>query len=234
MSKIWVTRPGAIGQALCRRLEAIGHQPFLASPIEIIPISLTADQRAILQKGDFVVFVSPNAVEYYPANISQQGKIAAIGEATAQALQACHFSVDIIPQWFSTEGLLQTESFQSIQDKTIVIAKGQGGRQALVHNLRHRGAIVYEIPLYKREPKQHCFSQAYYLGSDWLVVTSQSILKNLWRLTPTDQQPLLQKIPLLVSSQRLVDTAHQLGFQTIKQSQGAHRLAIVEFFKYYE
>lgn len=234
MTIIWVTRPGLIGHALCQKLEALGYQTWQASPIEIQPLSVYQDSLKRIAGADWLIFVSPNAVDYYPGPINTQAQLAVIGEATCQALQSYNYSVNLIPQSFSSEGLLQTSAFQSsaLKGQNVVIIKGEGGRQELASTLKQRGARVSEVSCYRRQQKSQVLSSDYYINSDWLVVTSQSILQSLWQLTPYDQQSNLQCLPLLVSSQRLVSKAKSMGFQTIYQCDNAHRQAIVDFFYY--
>lgn len=232
MTMIWVTRPGSMGQALCRRLEVLGYQTRQASPINIQQVPVTTCQRQQLAYADWLVFVSPNAVDYYPEPIARQAQIAVVGKATCQNLQAYHYSVDVTPSSFSSDGLLQTAPFQqdSIQGQQVIIVKGQGGRQEWINTLKQRGAHVSELVCYRRQVKSDYFPADYYQQSDWLIVTSSSILQALWQLTPQDQRDHLQQLQLLVSSQRLLDDAKARGFANIYRCNSAHRDDIVNFF----
>lgn len=232
MTMIWVTRPGSMGQALCQRLEVLGCQTRQASPINIQQVPVTACQRQQLAYADWLIFVSPNAVDYYPEPIARQAKIAVVGEATCQNLQAYHYSVDVTPSSFSSDGLLQTAPFQqdSIQGQQVIIVKGQGGRQEWINTLKQRGAQVSELVCYRRQVKSDYFPADYYQQSNWLIVTSSSILDALCQLTPQGQQSCLQQLQLVVSSQRLADEATALGFVNIHQCDSAHRDDIAKFF----
>lgn len=229
---IWVTRPGSMGQVLCRRLEALGYQTRQASPIDIKKVPVTFEKRQQLAQADRLIFISPNAVDYYPGSIPNHVSIAVVGEATCQALQAYQYSVDVTPASFSSEGLLQTVAFQqdAIQGQQVVIVKGQGGRGDLADALKQRGAYISELVCYQRQPKSNYFPADYYQQSQWVIVTSSSILQALWQLTPQDQRDHLQQLQLLVSSQRLADEATAMGFINIYQCSSAHRDDIERFF----
>lgn len=104
----------------------------------------------------------------------------------------------------------------------ILILKGEGGRDFLIPNLQKLGAWVDSIDLYKRKkPKLSATQVSSLFKKDLfaLVINSQTALENLkyfmQRAKNTDSF-----VPnLLVSSERLVIKAGNLGFKNIINTQ---------------
>ena len=229
---IWITRPGSMGQALCQRLEALGYQTRQASPIDIVPLTVNSSKLEQLRQANWLIFISPNAVDYYPGVIPKQARLAVVGEATAQTLKAYNYSVDLIPVSYSSDGLLQAISAYTMQNQRVVIVKGEGGQPKLHKRIDEFGAQAAEVAVYKRQQKSTYFPAIYYQSADWVVVTSQSILQSLYRLTPSEQLEQLFGIPLLVSSEKIFHLAAEMKFQFIKVCDSAHRDDIEAFFTY--
>ena len=110
-----------------------------------------------LDKFQWVVFISANAVNF--ALKANNGKIdrlktvrfAAMGRATAQALEAAGLTVDVVPeQGYTSEALLAMPQMQQVKGQACLIVRGEGGREELANTLRSRGADVHYLEVYKR------------------------------------------------------------------------------------
>jgi uroporphyrinogen-III synthase len=112
---------------------------FLFPAINIVgrDIDEIGRELAEMPEPDIVIFVSGNAVAYGLAAVKRKNaKIAVVGPATRAAIESMGVNVDIFPQdGFDSEHLLQHEAFQAVQDKSIVIVRGQSGRELLADTL---------------------------------------------------------------------------------------------------
>ncbi|PID46303.1 MAG: uroporphyrinogen III synthase [Proteobacteria bacterium] len=213
---IVITRPAHQASAISQRLQERGAHvvrfPLLdiAEPMDVVRCH---QQLSTLSRYDYLIFTSPNAVEYafakLPEALPPSLNIAAVGKKTAEAL-ACHgVSVSIVPdRLFNSEALLACPAFQSVRHQSIAIIRGEGGRELLRDTLRQRGAVVNCIEVYRRvcpvddlSPLTAIHQQA---GIDLIVLTSVESLYHLFRLGAGLRW--LNETPLLVGSERI---AHQ-------------------------
>ena len=112
---------------------------------------------------DWLIFSSVSGVEVFLERARQLGllkpladrsefpKIGAIGPATARKVQQYGYPVDLIPQVFQAEGLL--EDFLSLHDQDIaglkiLLPRASRAREILPRQLRQRGAKVVMVPVY--------------------------------------------------------------------------------------
>jgi uroporphyrinogen-III synthase len=155
-----VTRPRAAAEALAAPLEREGARvwqlPALAIE-DIEPNAAAARILATLAQFDMAIFVSANAVEKglaaarrfgpWPAAIT----VAAIGEATAQALRNSGIGPVISPaERHDSEALLALAPLQVVKGQNIVVFRGEGGREHLKEALEARGARVEYAECYRR------------------------------------------------------------------------------------
>ena len=223
-TNILVTRPAHQAKGLCELIESHQGTPILFPCIEIIPIS---DQKSVrteiqsLHQSDLVIFTSPNSVLFsknlIDASLAQQLTIIAIGPGTKKELEAAGFTVHHIPEKsFNSEGLLALDVTQNIKDKHITIVRGKGGRELLAKTLSERGAILNHVIVYERiKPNidpSHIINQLQNRQIDIIIATSNEGLNNLVELIGPKAQTQLQRTPLLVVSQRLLQQVEELGF----------------------
>jgi uroporphyrinogen-III synthase len=126
-----VTRPARQAGPFVAMLREAGADPILLPAIEIEPIELDAASRAKLVPDDFdwTVYTSANAVQWSVQQLPRPARthVAAIGHATARALDEHGVRVDAVPQGASeSEGLLALGSFADLRGQRILIVKGAG------------------------------------------------------------------------------------------------------------
>jgi uroporphyrinogen-III synthase len=241
---VLVTRPAPQGAMLCEEITALGGYAVYFPTIAIIPCqnaNLLREQIAHLQQYDWLIFVSRQAVAYsiqlirehwpiLPANI----KFAAIGEGTAEALQAAGLREVVYPldEWTS-EGLLKLADFQQITGQQVALVKGLGGREILAETLTARGAKITQLITYQRSlPIYNDISE--YLDLlrqkkiDIIVCTSGESLHNLIKIIGVANQALLFNVLLVVVSSRLVEIAKNAGFKHIFLAANAGHKAIID------
>ena len=222
------TRPAQQAGSLSDAITHVGGNVIEFPVIEIQPIAGDSGHShwfSALEQSDLAIFISANAVEtglniiggadHWPSQVA----IAAVGRATAEKIQSCGLTVDLVaPEPFNSEALLTVPKLQEIQNKKIVIFRGEGGRELLAQTLRERGAEVVYAECYRRVKPDSDPSLLYRCWAERcrmiIVVTSNEGLQNLVEMVDNEHQPLLLSSTVLVVSERANQLANELGFKT--------------------
>jgi len=226
-----VTRPARQAAGLAAQLAALGATPIVFPAIVILPPpDRTHLDRvhAALDRYDFAVFVSANAVEYgvpgperWPATL----RAFAPGPGTAAALAATGIRDVTIPATsFDSEGLLALPAFAQPAGKRVVIFRGEGGRDVLGDTLRARGAAVEYVDCYRRAAPQSGaagLAEALRDGrAHALTFTSSEGIDNLWALLDADARVRMQSLPAFVPHPRIAAHARDLGLTAVATEGG--------------
>lgn len=190
---ILVTRPTPQASELIETIEALGGVAIGFPVIEIVPLdaAVIAADACMLQRPDIVIFVSRNAVLYghtYAAN----AVVAAVGPATAAALDASGLSADIKPtSGFDSEHLLAEPDLINVDGKVVRIVRGNDGRELLAETLRERGAQVEYLSVYTRRVPEYSGAELHALETRWrkgeidvVLALSVESVRNLAALLP--------------------------------------------------
>ena len=212
--KVLVTRPAAQAQRLCDGIQRLGGEPVALPLLEIEP--LHPSHLPDLAVFGVLIFVSANAVRYgldsllpLPAGMS----VGAIGRATAEHLAAAGVRADLVPTRYDSEGLLALPGMQHLHGKSVLIVRGQGGRETLAESLRARGAQVAYLEVYRRVcPVWDAAAVQNALGTDIISVTSAEAVENLAQLARQPGAERLWAKPLMVYHERIAGRARELGF----------------------
>lgn len=222
-----VTRPAHQAQALVRLIEAAGGEAVLLPTIEITePADPAALEEALaaLAHTAFAIFISPNAVEHGLARLRAHGgwpaglRFAAVGEGTARALRAAGATDIIAPAGrFDSEALLALLPAGLVRGRTILLFRGEGGREQLAAALGARGAQVVPAVCYRRvlpaAPAAEALGRIRRGEIDVITATSSEGLRNLLVLAGEPAHARLLATPLVVVSERQAQAARALGFQ---------------------
>jgi uroporphyrinogen III methyltransferase/synthase len=158
-----VTRPREQAASLAEPLAALGADVLLAPTIRIVPRAVD-DQivRAVVSDlADYrlVVFTSVNAVQVFLGYFTELGApvsslgaatIAAIGPATAAALDLEGVACDVVADDAVQEGLLAAfaEAAVPVAGARVLIPRAREARDVLPDTLRAQGALVDVLPVY--------------------------------------------------------------------------------------
>ncbi len=155
-----ITRPSAAAGPLAAALELEGARVFLFPALSIEEIALSPASEAALASlpaAALAIFVSANAAERGLAVARQYlpwpcaVAVAAIGEATAQALRNAGVGSVISPtERHDSEALLELPRLQAVRGENIIVFRGEGGRERLKEALEERGASVSYVECYRR------------------------------------------------------------------------------------
>jgi uroporphyrinogen-III synthase len=210
---VLVTRPAGQAGELVAAIEAAGGHAIVFPVIEIAPRSPQAIEadRAGLADPDIIIFISRNAVEHGLA-WSGDGALAAVGPATAAAIEASARVVDIRPaSGFDSESLLQEPALRDVGGKTVRIIRGNGGRELLATTLRERGANVDYLEVYRRCTPDYTEQEIANIERQIecgeigaVVVMSVESLGNLLSLLPESGHRALAKTRLVTPASRVL------------------------------
>jgi uroporphyrinogen III methyltransferase / synthase len=192
--KIVVTRTREQAGELSRALTDLG-----ADVIELPTIRIEhpddklgfAEMVTHAHEYDWLVFTSPNGVErffdaffatYEDARSLGNPRIAAIGAGTAAKIREYRFAVDLIPERFVAEGLIEAFKKDSVENLTMLWVKAAESRDVVGDGLEKLGAIVDECIAYKTVPETEDPTGARARfeeeGADMITFTSSSTVEH--------------------------------------------------------
>lgn len=155
---VLVTRPERQAGALCRLFESQGAAVYRLPALNIVEHPQRRERLALLRDQpdpDLIIFTSANAVRFGEPALAQRRdlQLAAIGPATARALNQAGYRISLVPaQGFDSESLLALPRLQNLAGMRVLLVKGEGGRDLLERALRARGAEVRSLAVYQRCP----------------------------------------------------------------------------------
>lgn len=216
-----VTRPEHQAGPLMAALEQQGAEPFgfPALAIEAEPDDKEIQQGAAeAATADWLVFVSPNAVEHGLHRIKQAGgpsadtKIATVGQSTAEALHRAGVAEIFFPRYGTTsEDLLRETPLGTVTSARVVIVRGRGGRQHLAEALREKSAQVSFLEVYRRKcpdtDPQPLLAAAERGELQIVIVTSGEVLGNFLILIGDRGQQWLRQAGAVVIGDRVAALA---------------------------
>lgn len=161
--RIAITRPREQAAALADRLAALGASVILLPAIRIAPLEDPAALDAAiarLRSYDWLIFTSVNGAHAMAERLAALGRgwaerglarVAAIGPATAQALAEAGVTVDLTPDEYVAEGIL--DGLGLVAGQRMLLARADIARRSLADGLRLRGAEVDEVAAYRTIPQ---------------------------------------------------------------------------------
>ena len=199
-----VTRAAAQAERFIQLLEAAGAR-VLAAPAIVIgpPPSWEPLDAALDALGSFtwVIFTSVNGVAMVDRRLSSRRlawaalagrRVAAIGPATADALAEHGVRVDLVPEEYRAEGLLERLRGVVTPADRVLLPRAAQTRDVLVTGLRHLGAQVTEVPAYatrRAEGGAARLREALAAGTiDAVTFTSSSTARNFAELFTEDER----------------------------------------------
>ncbi len=215
---VLVTRPVLQAEGLCQRIESLG-----GTTLRLPALHIEAQQAIIPDtRYDLLIFISSNAVQHGQAILKTQpqARIAAVGSATAQALQSLGHAIDVAPEQASSSETLLAHPLLLTPPPNVLIVRGNGGRELLRETLIARGSKVDVVEPYRRVAAQPDAQQLDTLRQqlqtdalDVISVTSVDILQALDGMFDADMRPLAHACVLLAGSTRIAGAARAAGWQ---------------------
>ena len=225
--RIVVTRPVEQAMSLIRSLERLGAEVVQLPVIAVAPVrDLAPLDRALrrLESFDWVVFGSANAVRVTFARYAELGldpevwtriRVAAVGEATAQAIRERGAPVNLVPDRTEATGVVEELGKLGVTGKAILIPQAREGRPELEKGLQRHGAEVARVDVYESRihwPPQSAVQELARRGWDGTTFTSPSTVRNFARVAESAGVDA-QAAPAFCIGEVTAGEARALGFR---------------------
>jgi len=176
----------------------LGANVIIFPTLDILPPSSWKEFDAVLlsnQKINFIIFTSSHSAKMFKKRCFELNvmpdykdiKVVAVGNKTASACEKEGISVNIIPNKFSAEGVLNELSKFNLREKTIFIPRSEIGREELPEGLKRLGAVIKTAPVYNvSTPTKEKISEYIYRlengKPDLFIFTSPSTFENFIKI----------------------------------------------------
>lgn len=158
MSKpvVAITRPKDRAKKACEIVEKLGGSAVLAPTLDLKPVNSDSLKMLVSKKDalDWIIFTSPTTIhslnEFYPDFLKNLDcRLAVIGNKTGKLAEKNGLAVDLMPEDFTAEGLIEEFRKQNITGKTIGIPRTASARPVLPEELEKLGNEVILAEAYK-------------------------------------------------------------------------------------
>jgi uroporphyrinogen III methyltransferase/synthase len=232
--RVLVTRAREQAGGAAALLRERGADPVVVPTIEIDPPSdpsaMIDAVQAMAERYDWVVLTSANGVDRLWAEIRRQGKdarvlgnakIAAIGPATATALERCGLTADIVAKEHRGEALAEEvlAAMTAMPAKRrVLVARAEVARDVVPDTLRAAGCDVDVVSVYKTRspprPLLEALSSLLEGGEiDAVTFTSSSTVEHLCDALEARAIPLLAKTTVASIGPITTETAKKRGIR---------------------
>ncbi|SCC14712.1 uroporphyrinogen-III synthase [Gilliamella intestini] len=225
---IYVTRPSPEGEELAKQLNLANLSATHLPLFDILPGAELVDleqQLNHLLPSDIVIALSPqviHSIKIHLPNLSFPANrhYFAIGKKTAELLSKLTTTRVNYPKQENSEGLLGLLKSTILTHRTVLILRGNSGRNLLTNTLITQQAQVKILECYYRKPITYCDNiLANNIKNQIIIITS---VEHLMRLEIYCQIQHKQQAKLIVTSGRIFKKAQQLNWQNILQIAGAN------------
>ncbi|MFC2630850.1 MAG: uroporphyrinogen-III synthase, partial [Porphyromonas sp.] len=229
--KVIVTRARHQASVLQEALEEKGAEAYLLPTIQLTPNEEVKTELETtlesLPSYDWILFTSPNAVEFFFSALRQRGKdsrhlapcqIGALGPMTAEALSAYGITADFVPREYYAkvfaEEFIQRAKLTPV--KRILLPNSALASDDLSELLSEAGIACHRLPLYQNTPISYTASELEEAldSADYLTACSSSAIHHLVSLLRVHQlEHLLKALPLAVLGEQTAEAARSYGIE---------------------
>ncbi|WP_405289632.1 uroporphyrinogen-III synthase [Methanobrevibacter sp.] len=158
MSKpvVAITRPKDRAKKACEIVEKLGGEAILAPTLDLEPVNTESLKNLVARKDDldWIIFTSPTTIvslnKFYPDFLKTlECKLAVIGNKTGKLAEKQGLEVDLMPEEFTAEGLIEEFKNQKITGQTIGIPRTASARPILPQELEKLGNEIILAEAYK-------------------------------------------------------------------------------------
>lgn len=232
-ASVILTRPTGSAVSLTMAVRRMGGLPVSLPGLTLAPAAdpaIVQEQLVAAQSADIVLFTSPAAVRFAWRLVPKLAflrhtKVGAVGAGTAAALTPRGVGVALVPDRPDSSGLLASPALAQVNGHQIAVIGAPGGRNLIVPTLRHRGAIVERIDVYRRcAPRwtRHRLAALEAAPRPWLLLfSSAEALSHVATALPQSLALALRRSETIVSSARLAVLAQEHGFPHIHLARSA-------------
>jgi uroporphyrinogen III methyltransferase/synthase len=193
--RVVVTRAQGQAAQLASSLRELGAEAIELPTIAIHPpCDYGPLDRAIaeLASYDWLIFTSANGVRSFLERLDSsdrdlralRARICAIGPATRRALEQLHLKIDLMPEEYVAESLVEAFAQQDLAGKRILLPRAAVARDLVPRGLSALGAHIDVVEAYRTVTPDDARARAAAIFSevpkpDWVTFTSSSTVRNL-------------------------------------------------------
>ncbi|MDO5811398.1 MAG: uroporphyrinogen-III synthase [Methanobrevibacter sp.] len=151
-----ITRPKDRAKKACEIVEKLGGSAILAPTLDLEPVNSESLKYLVSKKEelDWIIFTSPTTIvslnKFYPDFIKTLNcKLAVIGNKTGRLAEKNGLTVDLMPEDFTAEGLIEEFKKRGITNQTIGIPRTASARPILPEELEKLGNEIILAEAYK-------------------------------------------------------------------------------------
>lgn len=224
---IVVTRAREQASDSAALLASRGARVIQFPTIKIVPMpDYTELDEAVshLSRYGWVVFTSVNGVRFFRERLTALGldarafgsvKVAAIGPATAKAVEAMGIRPDLVPSSYVAEGVAQAMLDLGMKGQHVLLPRASEARDVLPEALRKAGAEVEVIAAYKNVPSdehREKVMEALEAGTlDCVTFGSSSTVRNFLASIPLEELKKHPGVRFAAIGPVTADTMRNLG-----------------------
>jgi uroporphyrinogen III methyltransferase/synthase len=156
---IVITRTIEQSRESAAALTNLGANVIIIPTLEIVPPSDWSKFDSVVahpERLDFIIFTSVHSVQMFSKRCQEIGalinynriKVVAVGNKTSSYCHKNNIGVNIVPEKFSAEGVIEALSKYNLKNKVVFIPRSAIGREELPMGLKDLGAIIKSVPVY--------------------------------------------------------------------------------------
>jgi uroporphyrinogen III methyltransferase/synthase len=230
---IVVTREKAHAIDTIKKIEKLGGNVISFPTIKLEEITPNKElEEAIknISKYSYIVFTSVTGVDIFFKKLLELEdirtlagiKIAAVGIKTANAIRKYGIIVDIIPEEFVAEDLIDKLKEVLTREDKVLIPRAKLGRQELVEELG-KFSLVDELVIYdtvkSKESKDEIINAIEDLNSYYLLFTSSSTFANFVEILGNNSKIILDKGKIISIGPITTKTIEDEGYVVYRQAE---------------
>jgi uroporphyrinogen III methyltransferase/synthase len=223
MTAILVTRPAPQAAGLSDLLRGRGIGAVEVPAVEIDTATCAGELDRMLDRldgVDWLIVTSANGAEAVAArlhaghrSLPASLRVAAVGPASAGALERAGIGVDHVPARHLTVAI--ADGLGNLGGRRVVLARADAATPALRKALQARGAEVREVVAYRTvegpPASRDRMRAALRRPLDGIAFTSGSTVRGLLRLAGTLERPIIRALPAYCIGPVTADVARRSG-----------------------
>ncbi len=222
-----ITRAEDQADSMFELLQESGAEPVSFPVIQTVaPESWDPFDQALSRISEYhgLIFTSVNGVKFFMRRLKETDqdirdlkgvRIYTIGPKTEEALRAFGIRVDVVPQDFVAESLIESLTGEGVKGKRFLIPRAKIAREILPDQLLDMGAEVDVVPAYQTVAptrKNEDFERRLKDGAiDIITFTSSSTVTNFLERIGPELRPYLKNVTIACIGPITADTAREQG-----------------------
>lgn len=196
-----ITRPFDRAKPACEIVKELGGECVFAPTLDLEPVNTKSLKELIarINELDWIIFTSPTTLvslnEFYPEELRNLTcKVAVIGRKTSEEAGKYGVDVDLVPNDFTAEGILEEFKKQKITKKLIGIPRTASARETLPEGLKEMGNEVILAEAYRslfpldKIKVEHLIDQMKNQEIDAITFTSPLTVENFFKIGVDEEE----------------------------------------------